>query len=195
MSKQNRPSIDPSTEIPGPGQYEALVSDFAKHGRNVSGSVFAPPLNRNPSPRLRAAAVNPGLLKIPIPSIPNKFLTPIIEPVNSDQSTIQVQHEFCKISKLLDDPAKVGPGSYNISGDITQSPKMVMNWQASNSFSSRSGPLLDKDQSFSSVGPGSYNPNKFTDKKPQSMFLPRDGLRAQPSFFNNGSIKDNFEPN
>lgn len=132
-------------EIPGPGQYEALASDFSKHGRNVSGSVFAPQLNRNPSPRLRAAAVNPGLLKIPIPSIPNKFLTPIIEPVNSDQSTIQVQHEFCKISKLLDDPAKVGPGSYNISGDITQSPKMVMNWQASNSFSSRSGPLLDKD--------------------------------------------------
>lgn len=72
---------------------------------------------------------------------------------------------------------------------------MVMNWQASNSLSNRSGPLLDKDPSYSSVGPGSYNPNKFPDKKPQSMFLPRDGLRNQPSFFNNGSIKDNFEPN
>lgn len=75
--------------MPGPGQYEALKSDFGKHGKNVSGSVFAHP-NRDPSPRMRAAAVNPGLLKITIPSIPNKFLTPIIEPVNTDSSTIQV---------------------------------------------------------------------------------------------------------
>lgn len=87
------------------------------------------PHNQSLSPRFRAAAVNPGLLKVSAPSIPSKFLTPIIDTSRTDtQSTILVQHEFCQISRLIADPSKVGPGTYNTSGDLTRSPKMVKSW-------------------------------------------------------------------
>lgn len=42
------------------------------------------------------------------------------------------------------------------------------------------------------VGPGSYTINRI-DHKPQSMFLPRSGLRNTVQHYNSGSVRDNFE--
>ena len=59
----------------GPGQYNPVVSEFEKAGKGVL--ISAP--RKSLSPRLRAAAVNPGLLKLGSPSIPSKYCTPIID--------------------------------------------------------------------------------------------------------------------
>lgn len=40
-------------------------------------------------------------------------------------------------------------------------------------------------------GPGQYTVCSV-DKKPKTMFIPRNGLRSKPLLYNNGSIKDNF---
>ena len=56
--------------------------------------------------RAAAALTNPSLQKMSVPSIPSRFLTPIID-VTSD-----AQDEICKMSRLVNDPSKVGPGSY-----------------------------------------------------------------------------------
>lgn len=82
------------------------------------------------SPRLRAALVNPGLLRLNAPSIPSKLLTPVIDTSKTDSKTNIVMHnEFTTISRLIDDPSKLGPGSYNIAGDMSKQPKLVTNWQ------------------------------------------------------------------
>jgi hypothetical protein len=63
----------------------------------------------------RAAAVvsNPSLQKMSVPSIPSRFLTPII-----DSQTIEGEdQEICKMSRLVDDPSRVGPGSYQLIED------------------------------------------------------------------------------
>ena len=61
------------------------------------------------SPGRAAAAVsNPSLQKMSVPSIPSRFLTPVIDATaqqNDDQ-------EICKMSRLVDDPSRVGPGTY-----------------------------------------------------------------------------------
>lgn len=41
------------------------------------------------------------------------------------------------------------------------------------------------------VGPGAYTCVE-TDKKPKTMFIPRQGLRQKTKLFNNGSIKDDY---
>lgn len=66
----------------GPGSYQNKASDFERKN-NVSGPIISAPTNSQ-SPRMRAAAVNPSLLKINAPSIPSKFLTPIIDTSRSD---------------------------------------------------------------------------------------------------------------
>ena len=42
------------------------------------------------------------------------------------------------------------------------------------------------------MGPGTYTSQKI-DRKPQSMFLPREGLRNRSPFTNTGSIRDNHD--
>ena len=58
----------------------------------------------------RAAALvsNPSLQKMSVPSIPSRFLTPIIDGSQADQESGDV----CKMSRLMDDPSRVGPGTY-----------------------------------------------------------------------------------
>lgn len=93
-----------------------------------SGAQFGSP-RESLSPRLRAAAVNPGLLKVAAPSIPSKFLTPIIDTSRTDlESHRLMSNEFCQISKLVEDPSKVGPGSYETGGNILK-PQKGMQWQ------------------------------------------------------------------
>ena len=48
--------------------------------------------------------------KMSVPSIPSRFMNPVIEQTDGGDDT-------CKISKLVDDPGKVGPGSYEVLDD------------------------------------------------------------------------------
>jgi hypothetical protein len=59
----------------GPGHYNPVVSEFEKIGK---GAIISAP-RKSLSPRVRAAAVNPGVLKLGSPSIPSKFCTPVID--------------------------------------------------------------------------------------------------------------------
>ena len=62
------------------------------------------------SPGRAAAAVsNPSLQKMSVPSIPSRFLTPIID---GSQDKVDADGDICKMSRLVDDPGKVGPGTY-----------------------------------------------------------------------------------
>ena len=83
------------------------------------------------SPGRAAAAVNnPSLQKMSVPSIPSRFLTPIIDAAQSDPDS----GDICKMSRLVDDPSKVGPGAYDIIEEVVQkSPRGAINW--SNSLS------------------------------------------------------------
>lgn len=66
----------PSKELlPGPGSYNTMASDF-DYQKN-KGNLMAAPISI--SPRVRAAASNPALQKMSVPSIPSRFLTPVID--------------------------------------------------------------------------------------------------------------------
>jgi len=49
-----------------------------------------------------------------VPSIPSRFLTPIIDGSQDDGDG---SGDICKMSRLVDDPSKVGPGTYNVVED------------------------------------------------------------------------------
>ena len=92
----------------------------------------------------------------------------------------------------MDDPGKVGPGSYNSHTFFHTSPKKIQNW--SHQRSQREGVDQSHNWTQPSVGPGSYNATKHVDNKPRSMFLPRAGIaKSVNSRMNNGSIRDHFE--
>jgi len=78
--------------------------------------------------------VGPGH-KVVCPTIPSKYLTPVIDV--SDVKTASNEPETVKISKLVDDPTRVGPGSYENS--IQKSPKSTINWIHSRSQRSNFG--------------------------------------------------------
>lgn len=64
------------------------------------------------SPGRAAAAIsNPSLQKMSVPSIPSRFLTPVID-ANAQPDGDDA--EICKMSRLVDDPSRVGPGTYAI---------------------------------------------------------------------------------
>lgn len=81
-----------------------------KLSKKISGAVFNPitVLTAVAPSRAAAAATNPSLQKMSVPSIPSRFLTPIID-VGAAEKEGQ---ELCKMSRLVDDPSKVGPGTY-----------------------------------------------------------------------------------
>ena len=112
---------DPPPEQPGPGLYDPHKSSFESPAKVTSptnrGAVINPITVMSPiSPGRAAAAIsNPSLQKMSVPSIPSRFLTPIID-ANQDD-TQDGQGDICKMSRLVDDPAKVGPGSYIITED------------------------------------------------------------------------------
>ena len=49
--------------------------------------------------------------KVSIPSIPSRYLTPVIN-MHGDKD--ENGKDVCKISRLVDDPTKVGPGTYEV---------------------------------------------------------------------------------
>jgi hypothetical protein len=107
--------------------------------------------------------MNSGMIRISAPSIPSKHLTPFIDYQTAEQaaSNVVLQHEFCQMSKLIDDGSKVGPGSYNITGNLTDKTKFVKNWQNGASENE----LKITVGTNENVGPGTYTIKKI-DKKP-----------------------------
>ena len=103
---------DPEPESPGPGAYEENRGSF-KSGSSPRGPVIQPLTVMSPiSPGRAAAAIsNPSLQKMSVPSIPSRFLTPIID---ANQEDADGSGDICKMSRLVDDPSKVGPGTYQI---------------------------------------------------------------------------------
>ena len=148
---------EPLPESPGPGQYEPIASDFTTPGRKASPrgrqGVINPITVLSPvSPGRAAAAINnPSLQKMSVPSIPSRFLTPIIDAAQADIDS----GDICKMSRLVDDPSKVGPGTYDAANEATQkSPRGTINWNFS--MSQRSG-IKPSASTSTTVGPGSYN--------------------------------------
>jgi len=86
------------------------------------------------SPKERATAMEQGLIRVSAPSIPSKFLTPFIDDKlnpETNASAVVIEHEFCRMSKLVDDKSRIGPGSYNLAGSLVKNSRMVTNWQYS----------------------------------------------------------------
>ena len=76
----------------------------------------------------RAAAIisNPSLQKMSVPSIPSRFMTPVIDANTADADDSQ---DICKMSRLVDDPSKVGPGTYVINEEqVKKSSGSTINW-------------------------------------------------------------------
>lgn len=46
-----------------------------------------------------------------VPSIPSRFMTPVIDANTGEEDETA---DICKMSRLVDDPGKVGPATYNI---------------------------------------------------------------------------------
>lgn len=98
--------VKKSVEL-GPGQYETAVSDFNQKKQQ-----------QRQQQQKGSKSIQPGM-RVSIPSIPNKFLTPIIDYSSTkDQSAILIHTDNCNIAKLVDDRAKVGPGSYSFDQDV-----------------------------------------------------------------------------
>ena len=67
-----------------------------------------------------------------VPSIPSRFLTPVID-ANAQPDGDDA--EICKMSRLVDDPSRVGPGTYAIIEDQTKKQtKSTIHWNRSRSL-------------------------------------------------------------
>lgn len=113
---------------PGPGSYEITQPIFESQDQlpeteknrklspnKTSGAIINPiTVVKSISPGRAAAVVsNPSLQKMSVPSIPSRYLTPII-----DQSTNEAVDEgICKMNRLINDPTRVGPGTYELIED------------------------------------------------------------------------------
>lgn len=78
QSPVRSPKISATPIPPGPGSYETNVTAFIHDGRKISGPIICAPQNVQSS-RERAAMFNPSLSKMTVPSIPSRFLTPVID--------------------------------------------------------------------------------------------------------------------
>ena len=104
-----------------------------------------------------------------IPSIPSRFLTPILKfdaQEKDEKSLMEVGYNIydgsiesvlvSKVAKLTNDGSNLGPGAYNVdvsSKALAASPRGAINWQ--NSKSKRTEHFVKKS-TISDVGPGAY---------------------------------------
>ena len=77
------------------------------------------------------------------------------------------------MSRLVNDPGQVGPGSYNIDTAYQKSPNSVMNWVLSRDERPDNS---HQHRLYENVGPGSYDPIINPNKKPLTMSLNREGI-------------------
>jgi hypothetical protein len=140
---------------------------------------------------MRAAVFNPGLNKMSVPSIPSRFLTPIIDSSAVEHGTTDSQGDLCKMSRLINDPSKVGPGTYENLPPAKGSPHGIINWNLTRS--SRSPHAGPTSHTQATVGPGSYDTIKNYDKKPRTMTLARSGIsKTAGNRFSTGPISNQF---
>ena len=153
----------PVPSSPGPGSYETNMSlvgsDFSKKfqsKRNLNNSVtHQQSLQPATSSFLSTAATNrlPGMGKqkrknFAIPSIPSRFMTPILQFDQSDKvsNLLEGQYEVLdgqidnslvsKVARLTNDGHQVGPGQYNVDSSskmVQHSPRGVTRWNYSKS--------------------------------------------------------------
>ena len=137
--KSDRPVV----EVPGPGQYENAISCFNPSPSMINmhqKSVFCK-AEKDGSPRFEHQSIE-GLPKMSVPSIPSRFLTPAMDmapksSVDDKNDRIQSIDGF-QMSRLVNDPGKVGPQSYFPIFDQTNPiPKSTIEWV--NSKTNRQG--------------------------------------------------------
>ena len=131
-----------------------------------------------------------------VPSIPSRFLTPIID---ANQEDADGSGDICKMSRLVDDPSKVGPGTYQIQEEqVIKSPKGAISWQ--NTLSQRGG-IKPSTRTQETVGPGSYN-GEMKFYRPEQPFFSRQGMvggghagaaRNKRMHGGSASIRTNYE--
>lgn len=110
-----------------------------------------------------------------VPSIPSRFLTPAMDMApksNFDDKNDRIQSiDGFQMSRLIDDPSKVGPQTYfPIYEQTSPIPKSAIDWI--NSKSVRHGiPNLISTQPL--IGPGYYNLHAKVDRTIQNASIPR----------------------
>ena len=96
------------------------------------------------------------------------------------------------MSRLVDDPSRVGPGSYQLIEDQTKrSPKNTISWNRERTVR-KSEIVSPLNKTGGTVGPGSYQ-TQSQFYRPQMPFFARDGMKPVKVSKNRGSIKNNFE--
>ena len=176
-------------EVPGPGSYDTTRGvNVHSSPHKVTGGLINPVSSASAvSPgKAAAAGSNPSLQKMSVPSIPSRFLTPVI-----DGST-QKDSEICKINRLVDDPGRLGPGTYELNEELTKkTTKNTIAWGRERT--ARTSMLVEPlRKTGETVGPGSYSTSsRFY--KPQQPFFARSGLRPVNVGFDRGTIRANFE--
>ena len=96
------------------------------------------------------------------------------------------------MSRLVDDPSRVGPGTYHLVEEQTKKqPTATIPWNRSRT--TRTSDLIEPvNYTQNSVGPGSYT-IKGQFYKPSQPYFSRDGLKPVKVGYNKGSIRQNFE--
>jgi hypothetical protein len=123
-----------------------------------------------------------------VPSIPSRYLTPIVDIVGDD-----AEGGECKMSRLVNDPSKVGPGSYFPADQFTKHIPKSTTWSKMNSIK---GIQFAPNQTPLAVGPGSYNTLGVSPRKEiMNPTIPRAGfgVRTKPSRNTSVSIRQNYE--
>lgn len=111
-------------EVPGPGQYESKGIFEASPSSNRHQQSFFGKEARDGSPR----NTSDNLPKMSVPSIPSRFLTPTMDmaPKQQVDRNERIQSiDGYTMSRLVDDPAKVGPQSYFPAYEQTTKQPMV----------------------------------------------------------------------
>ena len=102
----------PAVEVPGPGQYESKGIFNGSPSSNKHQQSFFGKETRDGSPR---QSEHNNLPKMSVPSIPSRFLTPTMDmaPKQQVDRNERIQSiDGYTMSRLVDDPAKVGPQTY-----------------------------------------------------------------------------------
>ena len=139
-----------------------------------------------------------------IPSIPSRFLTPVLKfDINDNQADSSRLHQksitddgyniydttvdhstlVAKVAKLTNDGSTLGPGSYNVdkaSKTIAASPRMGVKWGHSHS---KRPDYFTKTYTQKEVGPGKYSPLSNTlDRSINNPTIPRQKYQARTSY-------------
>lgn len=101
------------------------------------------------------------------------------------------------MSRLVDDPSKVGPGSYFLNDEYSKMyPKSTINW--GNSRSQRIG-IPSSNTTSNTVGPGSYNNQSMINRSITNPSIPREGVDKSGKLYSrniksttSASIKHNY---